>query len=91
VRKLAEELQHLGHDPSHTLVAELLHEHKYSWQANRKTKRRNFPSGHECEVRAYQRKGVSVSAARAAGELPRPMEDGRLWRWSITLLKNAGM
>jgi len=38
VRKLAEELQRLGHDASHTLVAELLHEQKYSLQANRKTK-----------------------------------------------------
>lgn len=38
VRKLAEELRRMGHGVSHTLVAELLHEQKYSLQANRKTK-----------------------------------------------------
>ncbi len=38
VRKLADELRRLGHDVSHTLVAELLHGQKYSLQANRKTK-----------------------------------------------------
>ena len=38
VRNLAEELQAQGHTVSHTLVAELLHEQKYSLQANRKTK-----------------------------------------------------
>jgi hypothetical protein len=38
VRKLAEELRRLGHEVSHVLVAELLHQQKYSLQANRKTK-----------------------------------------------------
>ena len=38
VRKLAEELRAEGHEVSHVLVAELLHEQKYSLQANRKTK-----------------------------------------------------
>ena len=38
VRKLADELRRLGHDVSHTLVAELLHGQKYSLPANRKTK-----------------------------------------------------
>jgi transposase len=37
VRHLADELRRLGHEVSHTLVAELLHEQKYSLQANRKT------------------------------------------------------
>jgi len=37
VRKLAGELQRLGHRVSHRLVAELLHEAGYSLQANRKT------------------------------------------------------
>ena len=36
VRKLAEELQRIGHQVSHQLVAELLHELEYSLQANRK-------------------------------------------------------
>ena len=36
VRKLAEELRGMGHQVSHQLVAELLHELEYSLQANRK-------------------------------------------------------
>jgi hypothetical protein len=36
VRKLAEELRAIGHQVSHQLVAELLHELEYSLQANRK-------------------------------------------------------
>jgi hypothetical protein len=38
VRNLADELRAQGHAVSHMLVAELLHEQKYSLQANRKTK-----------------------------------------------------
>jgi len=38
VRKLAEELQGMGHRVSYPVVAELLHELDYSLQANRKTK-----------------------------------------------------
>ena len=38
VRRLAEELQRMGHNVSHRLVAKLLHQQKYSLQANRKTK-----------------------------------------------------
>jgi len=38
VRKLAEELNRLGHQVSYPVVAELLHELDYSLQANRKTK-----------------------------------------------------
>jgi len=38
VRNLAAELQTQGHPVSHMLVAELLHQQKYSLQANRKTK-----------------------------------------------------
>src|SRR5215217_7008238 len=37
VRKLAEELRRAGHQVSHRLVAELLHDLGYSLQANRKT------------------------------------------------------
>ena len=37
VRKLAEELRRQGHQTSHRIVAELLHELGYSLQANRKT------------------------------------------------------
>jgi hypothetical protein len=38
VRNLADELRAQGHKVSHVLVAELLHQQKYSLQANRKTK-----------------------------------------------------
>jgi transposase len=38
VRKLAKELQHMGHQVSHELVSELLHGLGYSLQANRKTR-----------------------------------------------------
>lgn len=38
VRKLAKELQHLGHQVSHELVSELLHGLGYSLQATRKTR-----------------------------------------------------
>jgi hypothetical protein len=41
VRKLAEELNRLGHQVSYPVVAELLHELDYSLQANRKTKEGN--------------------------------------------------
>jgi hypothetical protein len=37
VRKLSEELNRLGHQTSHRMVAELLHDLGYSLQANRKT------------------------------------------------------
>ena len=37
VRQLARELQRMGHQTSHRMVAELLHEMDYSLQANRKT------------------------------------------------------
>ena len=38
MRNLADELRAQGHEVSHMLVAELLHEQKYSLQANRKTR-----------------------------------------------------
>lgn len=38
VRHLAEELREMGHEVSHRLVADLLHESGYSLQANRKTR-----------------------------------------------------
>ena len=41
VRKLAEELEGMGHQVSYPVVAELLHELEYSLQANRKTKEGN--------------------------------------------------
>ena len=43
VRKLAEELNRQGHQVSHQLVSELLHELGYSLQANRKTREGGEP------------------------------------------------
>ena len=41
VRRLAEELEDMGHRVSYPVVAELLHElDLLAWQANRKTERR---------------------------------------------------
>jgi transposase len=51
VRKLAEELNRLGHRTSHRMVAELLHELGYSLQANRKTLE---GSGHADRDRQFQ-------------------------------------
>jgi transposase len=50
VRQLAAALQRQGHQASHQLVSELLHELGYSVQANRKTIERREPSGSERAV-----------------------------------------
>ena len=65
VRKLAKELQHLGHQVSHELVSELLHGLGYSLQANRKTH-----EGGEHPDRDGQFEHINAQAAAflAAGE-----------------------
>src|SRR2546421_5341003 len=65
VRKLAEELVHKGHQVSHQLVSELLHERGYSLQANRKTR-----EGGEHADRNAQFEHVNAQAQTflAAGE-----------------------
>ena len=65
VRKLAKELQHLGHQVSHELVSELLHGLGYSLQANRKTR-----EGGEHPDRDGQFEHLNAQAAAflAAGE-----------------------
>jgi transposase len=67
VRKLAEELNHQGHQVSHRLVAALLQELGYSLQANRKTREgashpdRNAQFEHiNARVQAYQSDGHPV-------------------------------
>ena len=67
VRKLADELNHQGHQVSHELVANLLKELGYSLQANRKTREgpahpdRNAQFEHiNAEVRAFQSAGQPV-------------------------------
>ena len=67
VRKLADELNHQGHQVSHGLVANLLKELGYSLQANRKTREgtahpdRNAQFEHiNAEVQAFQSAGQPV-------------------------------
>ena len=51
VRHLSEELQSMGHDVSHRLVANLLHECGYSLQANRKTREGSSHSDRDAQFR----------------------------------------
>ena len=90
VRKLATELRAMGHDVSHQLVADMLHESGYSLQANRKS--REGSSQHvdrdaqfqyiSRKVRAAQARRqpvISVDAKKKelVGDFKRP---GREWR-----------
>jgi hypothetical protein len=61
VRQLAAELRRLGHQTSHRMVAELLHEMDYSLQANRKTLEGSFHPERDAQfhhindkIRAFQ-------------------------------------
>ena len=62
VRKLAKELQRLGHQVSHELVSELLHGLGYSLQANRKTR-----EGGEHPDRDGQFEHLNAQASRVSG------------------------
>src|SRR6266498_2928517 len=65
VRKLAEELRGIGHQVSHQLVAELLHELEYSLQANRKVLE---GSQHPDRNAQFEYLNQQVQAQVAAGE-----------------------
>jgi hypothetical protein len=89
VRHLADELQAMGHDVSHLLVAKLLHESGYSLQANRKT--REGPQHPDRDgqfryiserVRSFQRRrqpvvSVDTKKKELVGDFKNP---GREWR-----------
>lgn len=89
VRRLAQELQARGHDVSHRLVAELLHEHGYSLQANRKTLEGTPHPDRDAQfcyirdqVRGFQRRGqpaisVDTKKKELVGDFKNP---GREWR-----------
>jgi transposase len=64
IRKLAEELRRMGHDTSHRIVAELLHERGYSLQANRKTIE---GKGHPDRNAQFEHINRKVRAALRAG------------------------
>lgn len=89
VRKLAKELSHQGHQVSHQLVSELLHELGYSLQANRKTREggehpdRDAQFGHlNAQAEAFLAAGdpvISVDAKKK--ELVGDFKNaGREWR-----------
>ena len=88
-RKLAKELQQLGHEVSYRTVARMLHDLGYSLQANRKTREgkqhpdRNAQFEHiNRKVRGFQRRGqpvISVDAKKR--ELIGDFKNrGREWR-----------
>lgn len=89
VRHLAAELQTMGHDVSHRLVAELLHECGYSLQANRKTREGPQHPDRDAQfhyineqVRRCQRKhqptiSVDTKKKELVGDFKNP---GRAWR-----------
>ena len=62
VRKLADELNHQGHQVSHELVANLLKELRYSLQANRKTR---ASSSHPDRNAQFEHIYAQVQAFRA--------------------------
>ena len=89
VRKLAAELIALGHDVSHRIVAELLHETGYSLQGNLKAKEgRSHPDRNaqfeyiNRRVKAHQRRGQPViSVDTKKKELVGDFKNlGREWR-----------
>ena len=65
VRKLAQELNGMGHQISHRLVADLLHELGYSLQANRKTKE---GASHADRDAQFQHINAQVKACQAASQ-----------------------
>jgi hypothetical protein len=89
VRTLAETLRSLGHDVSHTLVAELLQEMGYSLQANQKRREGAQHPDRDAQfhyindqVRRYHRRGepaisVDTKKKELVGDFKNP---GRAWR-----------
>jgi transposase len=89
VRSLADALQALGHEVSHTLVAELLHELGFSLQANRKKREGPQHPDRDAQfryindqVRRFQRKSqptisVDTKKKELVGDFKNP---GRSWR-----------
>ncbi len=65
VRKLAKELQQMGHQASHELVSELLHGLGYSLQANRKTREGGTHADRDAQ---FAHLNAQAEAFLAAGE-----------------------
>lgn len=89
VRHLAEELQAMGHEVSHRLVADLLHKDGYSLQANRKTLEGSQHPDRDAQfrylndrVRSFQKRhqpvvSVDTKKKELVGDFKNP---GREWR-----------
>lgn len=89
VRKLASELQSMGHSASHTLVSDLLREQGYTLQANKKTREGTQHPDRDAQfqylndqVRRYQQQGnpvisVDTKKKELIGDFKNP---GREWR-----------
>jgi hypothetical protein len=89
VRRLAEELQGMGHEASHRLVADLLHASDYSLQANRKTSEGPQHADRDAQfrniidqVRRFQKRGQpAISVDTKKKELVGDFKNvGREWR-----------
>src|SRR6266480_1079503 len=65
VRKLSKQLQGMGHQVSHELVSELLHELGYSLQANRKTQEGGTQPDRDAQ---FEHLNAQAAAFLAAGE-----------------------
>jgi transposase len=65
VRKLAKDLQGMGHQVSHELVSELLHALGYSLQANRKTQEGGTRADRNAQ---FEHRNAQAAAFVAAGE-----------------------
>ena len=68
VRKLAEELEQMGHEVSYPVVAELLHEMEYSLQSNRKTKEGDSHPDRDAQFCAYQHPSSAIHWSQATGD-----------------------
>jgi len=76
VRVLSVALEALGHEISHTVVAELLHELGYSLQGNAKTQEGTQHPDRDGQFRLHRPGGEPVSAAAATRDLGRYEEEG---------------
>src|SRR5260370_186952 len=84
LRKLAEELAHQGHQVSHQLVSEVLHDLGYSLQANRKT---HEGGDHPDRDAQFEPINAQAEAFLAAGEPAGPAgskKKGGGWRGATT-------
>ena len=76
VRKLAKELQRMGHQVSHQLVSELLHALGYSLQANRKTHEGGKHPDRDAQFEHLNRQAKACPGLGGAGHLGRCQEEG---------------